>query len=247
MNQFANKYVLPYMGCQLSLFVSSERGDVFQDRKEFLSSEVINAEEVLGKGKPSRYISSRAFLRHTLGLMVGSDWSKTPISLAPLGKPYVPALAGQLWFSLSHTKNIMCVAFSRKIDIGVDIESVRRIVPDALRNIAFSEAEKQEAMSCSDSNTELLHYWVAKEAVLKCIGCGMNYDLKSIHVERGDSGIAWAKDVSVSCSSPRYFRLLSLPCIEGFIGYVAVPVCASMLPTSRKQVIEKSQYQWRLE
>ncbi len=238
---------MSFMGDQLSLFVKSDQNDLAQDRKELLPSEIIQAEQRFGEDKLNRFIISRAFLRRTLGSMLGPDWCRAPICLSPLGKPYVPALAHQLWFNLSHTKDIMCVVFSRRFDIGVDIESAYRVVPNALKRFSFSEAEQQQAMRCSDSNGEYLHYWVAKEAVLKCIGCGLNHALQSIQVERSSNGAVWAQDMSVSCPSPRYFRLLGLPCIPGFIGYVAVPVSASMLPISQQPSMRNSNYQWRLE
>ncbi|MBD1582318.1 4'-phosphopantetheinyl transferase family protein [Pseudoalteromonas sp. S16_S37] len=241
------KYVLRVMEEPLALFVKTIHGDLIQEAKRLLPTEVQQAKRRLSQAKLRQFIISRAFVRHTLGLMLGTDWQHTPICLSKSGKPYLPALARQLWFNVSHAKNTICVAFSQHSDIGVDIESAQRVVPNALKKFAFSEHEQQMAQSQVDINSAFLHYWVAKEAVLKCIGCGLNRALQSIRIEQGSDGQIWAQDLLSNCVSKRYFQLFRIPDISGYVGYLALPVSTLKLPINQQKNVRNSNYQWRLE
>lgn len=83
------------------------------------------------------------------------------------GKPYVKGT--KLQFSLSHTKGVVCAAFSEDGEIGIDIERKDRKVSDNIRFRVLSENERRFAENPED----VIRIWVKKEAFLKRTGIGI--------------------------------------------------------------------------
>lgn len=96
---------------------------------------------------------------------------------APGGKPYLPAYP-ELHFSLSHSGDFVVCAIS-SVPVGVDLELPRPVHPGIAARW-FSPAEqallKQEPSAFFD-------LWMAKEAVLKEIGCGLCGGLQTVSVQ----------------------------------------------------------------
>lgn len=89
------------------------------------------------------------------------------------GKPYLKN--DTLFFSVSHTKTKLFVAFSDK-NVGIDAENVLRapVSPSVLKK--FTEKEQAEILSRKD----FLQCWTAKESAVKYLGGTLASDLKRL-------------------------------------------------------------------
>lgn len=117
---------------------------------------------------------SRLLLLWELEQRTGIPQVKIEFVRGTHGKPYLKG--SNLQFSLSHTKGAVCVAFSDKGEIGVDVErAARRVRPDLYKNVLC-----EEELAALDSSG-FLHFWVQKEAFLKRLGLGITQDLRGVN------------------------------------------------------------------
>ena len=106
--------------------------------------------------------------------------------------------------SISHTEGVAASLVSNKNDckgIGIDIEKIEER-DHSLLDVAFTGHEidklRQRAVSMNgqaDANflEGVARYWSIKEAVMKCMGVGVNIDLKDIEVTGTDEYYAVIK------------------------------------------------------
>lgn len=117
---------------------------------------------------------SRLLLLKEIEKRTGTPMKKLTFAKGSYGKPYLKD--GGLFFSLSHTKGAIAVAFSEEKEIGVDIESREREVNERIYERALSDEERQGIKSTED----FLRIWVKKEAFLKRLGIGITRDMRTI-------------------------------------------------------------------
>ena len=92
------------------------------------------------------------------------------IAVADRGKPYFTA--GNLHFSISHTKKHVFCALSSK-PVGLDAEETDRKVDLHLAEKILSESERSRYEAAEDKQAALLRLWVLKEAAAKLTGEGL--------------------------------------------------------------------------
>lgn len=93
------------------------------------------------------------------------------------GKPYLPDYPA-FHFSLSHSGNLVVCAVS-SVPIGVDLERERPVRP----GIAARWFTPEEQNLLASDPSAFFDLWMAKEAVLKEIGCGLCGELKNVSVQ----------------------------------------------------------------
>ena len=108
----------------------------------------------------------RAILRSEFGI-------EEDIVRGKNGKPYLKS--EQIFFSLSHTKNRLFIAFSNE-NVGLDAEHVDRKTNFMPILKKFSAEER----NCSASTQDFLRLWTKKESVIKYLGGSIAADLKKI-------------------------------------------------------------------
>jgi 4'-phosphopantetheinyl transferase len=95
------------------------------------------------------------------------------------GKPHVADVP--LEFNLSHAGGALVLAVSRRIALGIDLESIRRrtrpAVELARRFFTPAEAGALEALPPGRRQDAFLRLWCAKEAALKAHGRGIGFGL----------------------------------------------------------------------
>ena len=96
------------------------------------------------------------------------------------GKPYIESPKRPLYFSVTHTKELLFIAFSDK-NIGMDAELLNREV--AFQSILrrFSTEEKEEIHSTED----FLRHWIVKESAIKWLGGTIAHDLEKLSYING--------------------------------------------------------------
>jgi 4'-phosphopantetheinyl transferase len=156
-----------------------------------------------------RFIVARARLRQLLAARLGV-WPEAVEFV--YGKNGKPALGQRFmdtgWrFNVSHCDDVAVYAFSRRRDVGIDVEALRPIrEADAIAARFFSRCEREAylALAPQDRPLGFLSCWTRKEAVVKALGNGLCMPL-----DRLDDACGW--------------RLHSFSPLPGFIAAVACP------------------------
>lgn len=134
----------------------------------------VDIPEGLSRGEKAKAVSIKGheLLRHLISALTGEDYSRTPFSYSPAGKPYFPDCP--LRFSLSHSGSEAAVAISES-EVGVDIEEIGRFSSGVARRV-FTSAELEFYEAGENEEERSLRgfcIWTAKEAYLKLHGVGI--------------------------------------------------------------------------
>jgi 4'-phosphopantetheinyl transferase len=118
-------------------------------------------------------------VRSLLAAYLGQSSASVRIERGEHGKPRMDA--AELEFNLSHAGGTLLLGVSRRIALGVDLESTRRKTRPAAelarRFFAPAEAKVLAALPQSLQQDTFLRLWCAKEAALKAHGRGIGFGL----------------------------------------------------------------------
>ena len=161
----------------------------------------------------NRFRFRRAVLRKILAHWQSVD--PTDIRLIPnaWGKLFLNSRAREKspQFNLSHSGDAIAIATSSSTEIGIDIE-LHRPLPEiesmAQMVMHAQELEVWQKLPLDDRSHWFFNLWAIKEAVLKCIGCGLAIEPASFATNPGaplgarqslelidPNGIAWQVEV----------------------------------------------------
>lgn len=134
------------------------------------------------------FVIARASLRNLLGYYLNIDPKQIVFSYNSYGKPYLELetnLNYTLQFNLSHSENIILLAFSENIRIGIDVEKIYST--SDLLDVAhryFSSVEYKRLMTMPRIKREkaFFKYWSRKESYIKGLGKGLSIPLNSFDV-----------------------------------------------------------------
>ena len=173
-----------------------------------------------------RYVFAHGGLRAVLSRYLGVDPGVVELCRNEVGKPFVPRKSrGQspITFNMSHAQGRALIAVSEGQEVGVDLERIRpdmEVVKLSERYFATSEHAVVMQSAQEERAAKFFRFWVAKEAVLKAQGIG----LQALHqceillgTERADA------EVLVPEGSPlrNNWRVRLLSCDEGWEAAVA--------------------------
>ncbi len=113
-----------------------------------------------------RFVSSHACIRYILAALCDSAPETLEIAHTPNGKPYL--ILDGIYFSYSHSEQMVVIAVSRQFELGIDIESYS-IVRDynAISKRFFPISDSLLIDSSAMPKVEFLRQWTAREAVTK--------------------------------------------------------------------------------
>jgi len=159
---------------------------------------------------------ARSSLRHLAGAYLETDPAGLAFSIGEHGKPCLPDT--DLRFSVSHSGEIVLVAFAREDEIGVDVEMVREktdLLAIARRFFTPEEADALTALPPDQRTRTFFETWCRKEAVLKATGRGVSEGLDRFPVNpaepqemvRSPDGATWT--VSSLDVAPGYAAALA--------------------------------------
>lgn len=187
--------------------------------ERLVPEEKVRADSFIKSADRNRYIAAhgslRILIRHFLGI-------EAEISINAFGKPQL--LSSPLQFNLSHSGNVILLAFSLNNPVGIDVEE-RREIKD-IDSIAGSYFHEFEAKVLSKLNQPLLSQaffscWVKKEAVIKALGLGLSMPLNTFEVEIFPiEGIFLAK---LPDRFPQAWTLRAFNPLEGYAAAIASP------------------------
>lgn len=91
-----------------------------------------------------------------------------------------PAIKGhpEIHFNMSHCREAAICMLSDK-PVGVDVERVRTL-NEGLMRYTMNDQEQEEILSAYSPDLAFTMLWTRKEAALKCMGVGINDELKTI-------------------------------------------------------------------
>jgi 4'-phosphopantetheinyl transferase len=129
-------------------------------------------------------IQAYALHRLLLGQVLGVDPTRVRLYRDSLGCPRV--VGDQVWTSLSHADHAIAVAVSVDGPVGIDIELKQRC--HAMADIAERVCHPDELARVAgwphqDTDVDLLELWVAKEALLKAAGIGLELEMDRFAID----------------------------------------------------------------
>lgn len=125
-----------------------------------------------------RLICSHGLLQALLAGYLKVPTGDVPMQFGAGGKPALaaPTDRGSVRFNLSHTDDGILIAVARGQEVGVDVETLHRMVrADEVSERFFhaDEVARLRAVPEGQRHGRFFRYWTAKEAVLKATGQGL--------------------------------------------------------------------------
>jgi 4'-phosphopantetheinyl transferase len=134
-----------------------------------------------------RFIVARARLRELLGARLRVRPETVELVYGPHGKPALaPGFSdSDLRFNVSHCDDLAVCAFSKRREIGIDVEAVHWF-PDAeeIASRFFSRLENEafRALEPLERPLGFFNCWTRKEAFIKALGDGLDHPLDCFDV-----------------------------------------------------------------
>jgi 4'-phosphopantetheinyl transferase len=174
-----------------------------------------------------RFAASRALLRIILAGYLATDPSHLNFAYSSREKPFLgPAHAESgVAFNISHSGGIAMLAFTRRREIGVDVEQVRRDFDvEEIAHRFFSRHEQLAiaALPMEKRFAAFFRCWTRKEAYIKATGEGLSLPLHqfdvSIAAEDGDALVSTRPDSAEAA----HWSLREMPAGPGFVAALCV-------------------------
>lgn len=174
-----------------------------------------------------RWLLARGILRSLLARYVGVGAEKITFQLGAHGKPTLaPPGAAGLHFNTSHSGDAAAFAFTRRGDVGVDLEQVRdgrtRYLEIARRFFTPGERAQLESVPEAEQGRAFFRLWTRKEAFVKAHGDGVFFGL-----DRFEVSLAEPRLLSIVGGDASQWWLAEMPELDGYAGAVVVkaPAC----------------------
>ncbi len=134
-----------------------------------------------------RFVAARALLRRILASYLATDPNSLTFSYSKKEKPSLgPADVDKgITFNVSHSGGIALFAFSRRREVGIDVEQVRRDADlEAIARRFFSTREQGQlaALPAEEKFDAFFRCWTRKEAYIKATGDGLSLPLSQFDV-----------------------------------------------------------------
>lgn len=145
------------------------------------------AKELLSKEIYEKFVIGRAMLRLILSKYLNISPKKLTLSTNKYGKLFLNEDIFSIQFNISHSADLLLMAFSRKNELGIDIEKVRITQVLKIAQRVFSQREYMELLKLPqyEQQSKFFTYWTYKEAYLKALGYGWSAPLWT-HREKED-------------------------------------------------------------
>lgn len=172
-----------------------------------------------------RFVLSRGVLRKVLGKCLEMAPEQVRLHMDVKGKPRLIESRG-LEFNLSHSADLMLLAVTRAVPVGVDVERIRRLKDSrALARRFFSKREADWLQRQNDGELDRAFFrlWTRKEAILKAIGDGIWRGLASHELLKVDGSFSDTVTDESNGRSGEVWAVHELEPATGFVGALAVP------------------------
>jgi 4'-phosphopantetheinyl transferase len=170
----------------------------------------------------ARFIAGRGLLRHGLRRYAPRVPASIEMTYSSLGRPFVPTAHDAPRFSISHTRDLVALAFADEAQVGVDLEYMKPSVDMqelAERILSEEDFETFQGVPPGDRLAAFYRLWTRKEAYLKARGEGIATGLRDVSVTFTAEATSPVLDRRDSSTEKWRLHALSLP--EDYMGYVA--------------------------
>ncbi len=170
----------------------------------------------------ARFIVGRGLLRHGLRRYAPQVPATLEITYSNLGRPLVPSEYDAPRFSISHTRDLVALAFAHGAQAGIDLEFMKP--PVDLLELAeriLSEEDFRTFQAFPHVERQLAFYraWTRKEAYLKARGEGISTGLQEVSVPFSAEATTPLTDRRDTTATT--WRLHTLPLPDDYMGCVA--------------------------
>jgi 4'-phosphopantetheinyl transferase len=174
-----------------------------------------------------RFVAPRALLRTILAGYLATNPDSLSFAYSKKDKPSLgPAYAGSdVTFNLSHSGEVALLAFTRRRDIGVDVEQVRRDFDvEAIARRFFSEHEQKQlaALPNPERFEAFFRCWTRKEAYIKATGEGLSLPLHQFDVSLAAEDHDALLSTRPDSSEAALWSLREVPAGPGYVAALCV-------------------------
>lgn len=143
----------------------------------------------------ARHLTARGVLRALAGHYLAVAPADVRFGIGEFGKPYVASPPGaELSFNVSHSGEVVLLAFARDGDLGVDVQRWNARLGDAERErlaasvCSAGERATMAGLSPGEARQRAFYsIWSRKEAYLKATGAGISAGLVHVEVSADDT------------------------------------------------------------
>jgi 4'-phosphopantetheinyl transferase len=221
---------LPLPGDEVQLWrvdLEAIRADESRWQKLLSADESARAARFHFSRDRQRYVASRGVLRTILASYLGTDAGSLSFSYSKKEKPSLgPAHGGsEVTFNIAHSGGIALLAFTRRRELGVDVEQVRRgsdLEAIARRYFSTHEQNQLEAVSPEEKDSAFFRCWTRKEAYIKATGDGLSLPLSQfdVSIEAGETNALVA--TRPDASEAQRWLLQEVPAGTGHVAALCV-------------------------
>jgi 4'-phosphopantetheinyl transferase len=170
----------------------------------------------------ARFVAGRGLLRHGLRRYAPHLPSAIELAYTGLGRPILPGGEQALHFSISHTHDLVALAFTKDARIGIDLEYMKAAVDPlelAERILSADDFHTFQKFSHAERPAVFYRAWTRKEAYLKALGEGIGTGLREVSVSLGPEIVSPVTDTRDAGASRWQLYLLPMP--EDYMGALA--------------------------
>ncbi|MFT5700495.1 MAG: 4'-phosphopantetheinyl transferase [Desulforhopalus sp.] len=235
-------WLLPIAGWDATQLTDAQIHNLLSD-KEFL-----RFQRYRPLSKKAEFVASRLLLRHLLTTYTTCNVAATEAIPDDMGRPfwYENEKPVDLFFSLSHTKDMICCALSHNKEIGCDIESLQpRKYQVELAKRVFSTKEHQFYRDLPGAEQSDFFYrsWTLKEAFIKAMGQGLRIPLTSLSfsymAHQQDTFTVSPSHLGENWTTSPYSFQSSIPA-PGYSLGIATPLTSATISILNAQITGKN-------
>jgi 4'-phosphopantetheinyl transferase len=207
-------------------FVLEDDASELQRCHTWLSEkERARAQRLIHAEQRSHFVLAHGGLRGVLARYLALEPEAIEFQVGSNGKPSIWNQSGALClrFNLSHSHGRMLVAVTKGREVGIDVERVRdKVHVLKLAERFYADAEYQDLKNRTepDRTRQFYRYWVAKEALLKGQGRGLQ-SLQQCEIRPSDSPPSAKGRVSPQSAMQSGWTIQWLDCGSGWQGAVS--------------------------
>lgn len=147
--------------------------------------EKTQAERFINNTLMDRYVLSHGLLRVLLSFYTDKNPQNIQYSVNQFGKPFLEDNDYQVQFNMSHSKDYAVYIIALEDQVGIDIEwKDKDINIQEISELVFSpvEAIHFNQLPLEEKFHAFYDIWTKKEAIIKAIGQGLSYPIKTIEI-----------------------------------------------------------------
>ena len=189
--------------------------------KPLSDQEKTQAEKFINKPLRDRYVMSHGLLRYLLSFYVGSKPHEIEYSVNQFGKPFLKEESYRVQFNMSHSKDYAAYIMVLDCQVGIDIEWKDKTINfEEISDLVLSPGEINSFHKLTPEGKFQTFYdiWTKKEAIVKAIGDGLSYPIKTIEIMNSTNNVKGC----YTTADRNTFHWSALQNLDDYAGAVAL-------------------------